>query len=189
VYVVCHKLIIRNSDYQHMFMIRWKNKRKLKIHDNNLLCKVILITCEILSYRGSQILNCMLIIFTINTLPVLHTTTVSHSFCCVRYANYRRHTVTVKCRTAIIMLFLYLNICLSVDSGSFSCSFTSISFLTKRYTLYIDLNESLVKDGQRISWYIVEEKILCHSHIWESLCDVQFLTTKFKDKSMLITFR
>ena len=87
------------------------------------------------------------------------------------------------------MLFLYFNICLSVDSGSLSCSFTSISFLTKRYTLYIDLNESLVKDGERISWYIVGEEILCHSHIWESLSDEQFLTTEFKDKSMLITFR
>jgi hypothetical protein len=41
----------------------------------------------------------------------------------------------------------------------------------------MDLNESLVKDGERISWYIVGEEILCHSHIWESLSDEQFLTT------------
>ena len=128
--VFCHKMIIRNSNYQHMFMIRWKNKRKLKIHDNNVLCKVILIMCE------KRITNIKLhvdYIYDVNALPVLHTTTVSHSFYCVRYANYRRPTVSVKCRTAIIMLFLYINICLCVDSGSLSCSFTSISFLTKRY--------------------------------------------------------
>jgi len=131
--VVCHKMIIRNSNYQHMFMIRWKNMRKLKIHDNNLLCKVSMIICEILSYRGSQLLNCMLIMFSTLTHYRYFIQRPFHIHFTVMYANYRRPTVTVKCRTAIIMLFLYLNVCLSVDSGSLSCSFTSISFLTKRY--------------------------------------------------------
>jgi succinate dehydrogenase hydrophobic anchor subunit len=39
-------------------------------------------------------------------------------------------TVTVKCRTAIKVMFLYFNLCLSVTLNSLSCSFTSISFLT-----------------------------------------------------------
>jgi hypothetical protein len=40
-------------------------------------------------------------------------------------------TVTVKCRTAIKTLFLYLlNFCLSLNLESFSCSFTSIYFLS-----------------------------------------------------------
>jgi hypothetical protein len=38
--------------------------------------------------------------------------------------------VTVKCRTAIKMLFLYFNLCLSIMFDSLSSSFTSISFLT-----------------------------------------------------------
>jgi hypothetical protein len=38
-------------------------------------------------------------------------------------------TVTVNC-TAIKVLFLYFNLCLSVILDSLSCSFTSISFLT-----------------------------------------------------------
>ena len=45
--------------------------------------------------------------------------------------------VTVKCRTAIKVLFLYRNLCLSVNFDSISCSFTSISFLT--YLLQINL--------------------------------------------------
>ena len=40
-------------------------------------------------------------------------------------------TITVKCRTAIKTLFLYLlNFCLSLNLESFSCSFTSIYFLS-----------------------------------------------------------
>jgi hypothetical protein len=39
-------------------------------------------------------------------------------------------TVTVKCRTAIKALFLYLNLGLSVMLDILSCSFTSIYFLT-----------------------------------------------------------
>jgi hypothetical protein len=39
--------------------------------------------------------------------------------------------VTVKCRTAIKAMFLYFNMPLSVNLESFSCSYTSISFLTK----------------------------------------------------------
>ena len=39
-------------------------------------------------------------------------------------------TVTVKCRTAIKVLFLYFNLCLSVMLNSLSCPFTSISVLT-----------------------------------------------------------
>ena len=38
--------------------------------------------------------------------------------------------MTVKCRTAIRALFLYLNLCLRVKLNSLSCSFTFISFLT-----------------------------------------------------------
>jgi len=38
--------------------------------------------------------------------------------------------VTVKCRTAIKVLFSYFNLCPSVNLDSLSCSFTSISFLT-----------------------------------------------------------
>ena len=38
-------------------------------------------------------------------------------------------TVTVKCRTAIQVLFLYFNLCLSIKMNSLSCSFTSKSFL------------------------------------------------------------
>ena len=39
-------------------------------------------------------------------------------------------TLTVKCGTAIIVMFIYFNLCLSVMLDSLSCSFTSISFLT-----------------------------------------------------------
>ena len=39
-------------------------------------------------------------------------------------------TVTVKCRTAIKVMFLYINSCLSIMIDRLSCSFTSISFLT-----------------------------------------------------------
>ena len=42
-------------------------------------------------------------------------------------------TVTIKCRTAIKILFLYFNLCLSVKFDSLSCSFTSILFLTNLY--------------------------------------------------------
>jgi hypothetical protein len=38
-------------------------------------------------------------------------------------------TVTVKCRTAIKVLFLYMNLCQSVKLDSLSCPFTSTSFL------------------------------------------------------------
>ena len=38
--------------------------------------------------------------------------------------------VTVRCRTAIKALLLYFNLQLSVKLDSFSCSFTTISFLT-----------------------------------------------------------
>ena len=38
--------------------------------------------------------------------------------------------VTVKCRTAIKVLFLYIKMCLRVMLNSCSFSFTSISFLT-----------------------------------------------------------
>ena len=38
-------------------------------------------------------------------------------------------TVTVKCRTSIKNVFLYLDLCISVMSNSLSCSFTSISLL------------------------------------------------------------
>jgi hypothetical protein len=40
----------------------------------------------------------------------------------------------VKCRTAIKVLFLYFNLCLSVKLDSFSCSFTSMFFLTDVFT-------------------------------------------------------
>jgi hypothetical protein len=46
--------------------------------------------------------------------------------------------VTVECGTAIKILFLYFNLCLSVMLDSMSCSFTSISFLIK--TQYIHEN-------------------------------------------------
>jgi membrane protein YdbS with pleckstrin-like domain len=39
-------------------------------------------------------------------------------------------TITVKCRIAIQLLFLYLILCLSVMLDSLLCSFTYISFLT-----------------------------------------------------------
>ena len=42
----------------------------------------------------------------------------------------------VKYRTAIEVLFLYCNLCLSVMLDSLSSSFTSISLLTKWYLLY-----------------------------------------------------
>ena len=44
------------------------------------------------------------------------------------------HIVTMKCRTAIQSLFLYLN-CLGVMLNSLSCSFTSISFLAKSFCI------------------------------------------------------
>jgi len=42
-------------------------------------------------------------------------------------------TVTMKCRTAIKVLFLYLNLCPSVMLNSLSCLFTSISFLINSF--------------------------------------------------------
>jgi hypothetical protein len=48
-------------------------------------------------------------------------------------------TVTVKCRTTIKVLFLYLLLYLSVKFISLSCRFTSISYLTNSissHTLY-----------------------------------------------------
>ena len=44
-------------------------------------------------------------------------------------------TVTVKCRTAIKVMCLYLILCLSVMLDHLSCSFTSISFLTNKFSL------------------------------------------------------
>ena len=38
------------------------------------------------------------------------------------------HIVTMKCRTAIQVLFLYVNLCLSVKFESLVCQFPSISF-------------------------------------------------------------
>jgi hypothetical protein len=38
--------------------------------------------------------------------------------------------INLKCRTAINVLFLYFNLCLSVKLDSLSCSLKSISFLT-----------------------------------------------------------
>ena len=43
--------------------------------------------------------------------------------------NVEGTTVTVKCRTAIIAMFLYFNLCLSVNLDSLSCSFTYIHIL------------------------------------------------------------
>ena len=42
-------------------------------------------------------------------------------------------TMTMKCRRAIKALFLYFNLCLSIMLDSLSCSFTSMSFLTKYF--------------------------------------------------------
>ena len=44
-----------------------------------------------------------------------------------RKRKYFSHAVTVKCRTTIKALFVYLNVCLGVKLDSLSCWFTSIS--------------------------------------------------------------
>ena len=47
-----------------------------------------------------------------------------------RYTFAKDPTVTVKCRTAIKVLFLYINLCLSVMFDNLSYLFTFIYFLT-----------------------------------------------------------
>jgi hypothetical protein len=57
--------------------------------------------------------------------------------------------VTVTCRIAIKAWFLYLNLCLSVTLHRFSCSFTSISFLT-----IWNVGTTLYKLGVLTPWHV-----------------------------------
>jgi hypothetical protein len=59
-------------------------------------------------------------------------------------------TVTVKCRIAIKALFLYFNLCLSVNLDNLSCSFTFI------YFLYQFLPQNLTKVSHiSVDWLMV----------------------------------
>ena len=49
---------------------------------------------------------------------------------CIMHQCILDPMVTVKCRTAITVLFLYFNVCLSIKLDSLSCSFTFLSFHT-----------------------------------------------------------
>jgi len=73
-------------------------------------------------------------------------------------------TAIVKFRTAIKALFLYINLCQSVKLDSLSCSFTSISLLTKCIT---GLRNIFILNTTKIQPIIL--LVLCYIFTWQHL--------------------
>ena len=68
--------------------------------------------------------------------------------------------VTVKSRTAIKALSLYINLCLSAMLNSFSCPYTYISFLNNTYLIYITIDSKFKLYFKTISTSCLNEKLI-----------------------------